>query len=159
MMNRCKGYYPAYSDCTISEEWCQFSNFKKWMENQDWKDKELDKDLLVLGNRVYASDLCCFLPGEWNHVFERRTIGIWPIGVRYDKRNGWFYGQINICGKTKHIGTRRTALEAHQLWQKAMVDRILRFADTQEEPIKSALLFRAARIQSNIDNNIETDRI
>lgn len=36
----------SYKDVTVCKEWHLFSNFKKWMEQQDWEGKELDKDIL-----------------------------------------------------------------------------------------------------------------
>jgi len=53
MLTRC--YYqkrldirPSYEECIVCEEWLTFSNFKKWTEQQDWEDKQLDKDFFVL---------------------------------------------------------------------------------------------------------------
>lgn len=40
---------PTYVGCTVCDEWLTFSKFKAWMETQDWKDKQLDKDILVPG--------------------------------------------------------------------------------------------------------------
>jgi hypothetical protein len=42
-----------YSECSVCDEWLTFMNFKVWMHNQDWKGKELDKDLICIGNKVY----------------------------------------------------------------------------------------------------------
>lgn len=59
MIRRCYskaqlGKNPNYEGCTVCDEWLTFSNFKSWMEKQDWEGKELDKDLLVRGNKVYS---------------------------------------------------------------------------------------------------------
>lgn len=51
----------CYSDVEICEEWKTFSNFKKWMEQQDWQGKELDKDLIGTG-RLYSPRTCIFIP-------------------------------------------------------------------------------------------------
>ena len=34
---------PAYINCFVCEEWLTFSNFKAWMEQQDWCDKSPTK--------------------------------------------------------------------------------------------------------------------
>lgn len=52
---------PTYTGCTVATEWLTFSNFKSWMEKQDWQNKHLDKDLLFEGNKVYNSDTCMFV--------------------------------------------------------------------------------------------------
>lgn len=52
---------PTYKGCSVSDEWLTFSVFKNWMEKQDWEDKQLDKDLLFEGNKVYSSETCVFV--------------------------------------------------------------------------------------------------
>ena len=47
---------PTYMGCSVSEEWHTFSVFRNWMESQDWQDTQLDKDLLVEGNKVYSPE-------------------------------------------------------------------------------------------------------
>ena len=56
MLARCyyhkvQGNRPTYSGCIVSEEWLRFSNFRRWMANQDFEGKQLDKDLLFEGNK------------------------------------------------------------------------------------------------------------
>ena len=60
---------PSYIGCSVCPEWRYFSKFRLWMENQKWEGMELDKDLLVKGNKVYGPDTCCFLPGAINSLF------------------------------------------------------------------------------------------
>ena len=43
---------PTYQDVTVCEEWYSFMCFRAWMVEQDWKGKQLDKDLLVQGNKM-----------------------------------------------------------------------------------------------------------
>lgn len=50
------------SGCSVCEEWLTFSNFKRWMEQQDYEGKALDKDLLVSQNKTYSSETCVFVP-------------------------------------------------------------------------------------------------
>lgn len=56
---------PHYSDVTIL--WKDRSEFVKWF-NDNWDEKhpdyQMDKDILVPGNRVYGPDTCCFVP-QW----------------------------------------------------------------------------------------------
>lgn len=43
--------YSTYETCVVAEDWHLFSTFKKWMESQDWKGKQLDKDILSVGEK------------------------------------------------------------------------------------------------------------
>lgn len=67
MLNRCyrEPILKAYKDTTVCEEWHTFSNFKSWMETQDWEGKELDKDLLT-DNNQYSPQNCIFISGWLN---------------------------------------------------------------------------------------------
>lgn len=57
---------PSYIGCSVCDEWLTFSNFKRWMEQQDWHGKDLDKDILVKGNRVYSPETCMFVDRKTN---------------------------------------------------------------------------------------------
>lgn len=56
----------TYKNVLCCEEWLLFSNFKSWMEKQEWKGRQLDKDLLSYKNEVYSPNLCIFVPKEIN---------------------------------------------------------------------------------------------
>ena len=58
--------FPTYKGCSVCEEWLTFSNFKSWMEQQDWEGKHLDKDLLIYKNKVYSSETCVFVDYKVN---------------------------------------------------------------------------------------------
>lgn len=77
MLERCyseslKRRRPSYIGCTVCEEWLLFSNFKVWMETQDWKGNQLDKDLLIEHNKVYSPETCLFLSREVNSFLTSR---------------------------------------------------------------------------------------
>ena len=60
---------PSYEQCLTSETFNHYQQFKTWCNKQlgfgntGW---ELDKDILVKGNKVYSEDTCCFVPPEIN---------------------------------------------------------------------------------------------
>lgn len=99
----------SYVGCCVCEEWLTFSNFYKWFSNplngyQDGYD--IDKDVLIKGNKIYSPRTCCFLPPELNKVFIKGKArrGVYPIGV-YPLPSGRFASRIQIKGKQVHIGT------------------------------------------------------
>lgn len=67
MLSRCYGKYNksqkfnSYDQVEVCQEWLRFSNFKSWMEKQDWESKELDKDLLSGESKIYSPETCCFI--------------------------------------------------------------------------------------------------
>ena len=87
MLKRCynptyQANNPTYIGCTVCDEWLTFSNFKKWMMRQDFQGKQLDKDLLVKGNKLYSPETCVFVDGMINtFTIDSGAIrGDYPIG-------------------------------------------------------------------------------
>lgn len=71
---------------------------------------ELDKDILVKGNKVYSPETCCFVPKEVNSFFTRcnKARGEYPVGVV--KSNNKFRARIGA--NRKSLGTFNTPEEA-----------------------------------------------
>lgn len=116
MLERCyaKDIKSGYEGCTVCEEWLTFSNFKSWMQAQDWEGKELDKDLLVEGNKQYSPNNCCFLTKKVNSFLVAKN----TEGCTY--RNGRFQAQCSDpFGINKsYIGKFKTKEEAKSAWLK-----------------------------------------
>ena len=91
-----KEKHPTYKDVTCCEEWLTFSNFKSWMEQQDWEGKDLDKDLLVYQNKIYSPETCCFLSHKINTFLttSAKIRGDQPIGVYWHKRDKCYISKI-----------------------------------------------------------------
>ena len=136
--------HPTYTNATVCKDWLVFSNFKKWMETQNWQGKELDKDILVEGNEEYSPKTCCFVTKELNLLLNgyRRKIRKYPKGVR--KTGTKFVATISICGKTKYLGSFKTSEKANIAYQKARNEYLLNLTENSnlEDRIKKALLKR-----------------
>ncbi len=55
---------PTYIGCSVHPEWHNFQTFAKWYDKNhpiDGSKYELDKDILVNGNRVYSPETCLFV--------------------------------------------------------------------------------------------------
>jgi len=124
MLKRCysekrKEKYPTYKDCSVCQEWLTFSNFKEWMEKQDWSGKALDKDILFPGNKVYSAEKCVFISQKVNNFLTERQNdrGEWMIGVYWCKRGQKFQARCGDSkGKQQYLGVFDTELEAHKAW-------------------------------------------
>ena len=139
----CKPYqdrHPSYEGCSVEKEWLTFSKFKAWMDTQDWKGKQLDKDLLVEGNKVYSPTTCAFVSSDINNFFHfnnSSSSGL-PVGVR--KR-----GKKYTCRtfRNGHIGTFVSIDEALAEYtkQKAAEARELALSQTDDR-VTNALIGR-----------------
>lgn len=152
MLMRCycvsyRNKYPSYQGCSVSKEWKYFSKFKCWMETHDWEGKELDKDILFPGNKVYSPTTCVFVSKEVNYFITESTSnrGSLPIGVFYRKETGKYRARIG-CGYKGgriNLGNFDTPEKAHQAWLTAKLEQAKMIASEQSDPrIAEALVKR-----------------
>jgi len=151
MITRC--YYkpyaeerPTYEEAKVCNDWLLFSNFKGWMEYQDWENKALDKDILVLNNKIYSAKTCLFVSQKINSLLNKheKSRGDYPQGVYYNKDIKKFHAQCSVDGKKKHVGFFDTVSRAEDEYIKFKANVIKQIALLQTDKIlKLALLNQA----------------
>ena len=131
MIGRCYSPYiqkrlKTYRDCTVCEEWLVYSKFKDWFDINYIEGYDLDKDLLVKGNKIYSPCTCCFIPHSINTLIIncKNKRGEYPIGVSFDKERGKFHSTIRIHRKSKGLGRFNTANEAFLAYKFAKEQHI-----------------------------------
>lgn len=134
---------PTYKGCSVCKEWLSFSNFRKWMVNQDWEDKSLDKDVLINGNKVYGPDSCVFITHKTNMFLtdSGKTRGKYPIGVCYNKSSRMYQATIQENLKPRNLGLYSTPEEAHSRWkfEKNKQAILLAYEQTDQRVAKSLI--------------------
>ena len=136
--------HPTYLNKTVSNEWLVFSNFKNWMELQDWNGKQLDKDILYPGNTEYSKEKCVFVPQDVNKfLLEKSAERDLPIGVTYSETKKKFIAAIS-CGKNrkiKHLGNFDDPKDAHLAWSTEKLKMAVEIAAKQtDERISEAII-------------------
>lgn len=156
MLSRC--YYakyqerqPTYSGCKVSEEWLTFSNFKAWMEKQDWENKQLDKDLLFEGNKIYSAATCVFITQMVNSFTNDcgAVRGRWLTGVDWHKGANKFRAQCRnpLTRKREELGYFTCEQKAHNAWLKRKLELAHRLAAIQTDSrVAKALIDRYSKI-------------
>ncbi len=152
-MNRCYSENRRDSDnnyigCTIHEDWHNFQVFAKWYVSQKGYGMgyELDKDLLVEGNRVYGATTCCLVPKEINNflVLRKNDRGKYPLGVHYDKNAKAFVARIQVGSDRISLGKYGTPEEAFEIYKKnkelLAVNLAYKYKDTINERVFKHLL-------------------
>lgn len=135
--------YPTYRGCSISEDWKYLSNFIKWVDsqpNKDWQNCELDKDLLVEGNKYYSPQTTVFIPTALNLFlpYSPKSRGNLMLGVflKKGKKLRPYCAQCSNPFKAgeRFVGYYDTELEAHLAWQTKKHEHALKLADMQDDP-------------------------
>jgi hypothetical protein len=159
MMDRCRigGSYqrnkPAYLGCYFSEEFGDFSRFCEWAITQQGcfdQTYNLDKDLLVKGNKVYSRETCVYVPKLLNSLFvshpkvkDNNTL---PVGV-YHRRSG-FISSISINGEVVH-SCLYTTQEAAREWY---VEKKLQLVDNWIKKINEGIVVVDGRVLTALVN-------
>jgi len=138
--------FPTYKGCSVCEEWLTFSNFKHWMEQQDWEGKHLDKDILFQDNKIYSPETCVFVDAKVNIflIEAAASRGEYMIGVCWDKVHSKFKAMCRDgSGKRKYLGYYTSELEAHKAWLDYKLKLAYQLAAEQtDERIAKALIER-----------------
>ena len=130
MLERCysdalKKKNPTYEGCEVSENFKSYEYFYEWCHNQIGFGEcgfQLDKDLLVKGNKVYSENTCVFIPKEINILLTKRTAsrGEHLIGVSWHKTKKAFVARVNKNkGKPEWLGLFKTEIEAFNTYKTA----------------------------------------
>lgn len=84
--------YTRYGAMGVSvyKDWHNFQNFAEWCEGRSDYQKgwELDKDIILSGNKKYHPDNCCFVPARINSLIikSENIKGCWS-----DKDKRWYF--------------------------------------------------------------------
>jgi len=120
--------HPTYEGVEVDKKWHLFTNFKQWMQKQEWEGKELDKDILYPNNRIYSAETCIFISQELNRLMtnNKKRRGKYPQGVSLQKSNKKYLAYLSIDGKNKYLGGFETIQEAEQAYIEAKIIEIER---------------------------------
>lgn len=155
--------YPTYIDCYVCEEWHCYQNFVKWWEenvyNCNNERMELDKDILIKGNKIYSPNTCIIVPKRINYLFIKcdKSRGKYPIGVSWDKKGNKFTVQCRILNKENnnkriHLGYYDTSEEAFLAYKQFKENYIKQIADEYKGLIPSKLYESMYSYEVEIDD-------
>lgn len=125
--------YPTYTKCRVVREWHNFQTFAAWCQKQKGFGRsgwQLDKDILIEGNKIYSPATCCFVPHEINKLLTKSDAvrGSHLIGVSL-RANGSF---VSYCsdGTKKNVllGIFDSELDAYKAYKNFKEDLIRKLA-------------------------------
>lgn len=142
--------YPTYIGTSVCDEWKYFMNFRSWMMAQDWRDKHLDKDIIVPGNKHYSPETCAFVDGQINKLLSHPVASLrkCPVGVSFHKGAKKYRAVINMNGEHRHFGLFDTPEEASLVYRKEKSRHVRHIALTRvDDPrVRAGLLKHAILI-------------
>jgi hypothetical protein len=118
---------PSYEGCSVSPEWKRFSEFEQWYSEQRTTGNQLDKDIILPGNKVYSPLTCMMVPSHINALFTSSNgRGALPRGVDIacGKRKKSFRAQLDIGGKRVTLGYFMHAKDAENCYATARAELI-----------------------------------
>ena len=129
--------FPTYIGCYTSEEFTDYSKWRIWYDNCQYKHEgwQLDKDLLVKGNKIYSSETCVFLPRIINSVLTKsnKTRGKYLIGAYFDTHNNKFKAHISKRGKNTTLGYFENETDAHLAYKEAKEEYLKELAEEYKD--------------------------
>ena len=121
---KCHDRNPTYLECSVCEEWKTLSKFKSWFDQQNpdrycW---QLDKDVLLVGNKIYSPETCLLVP-SWLNMFVTdggANRSNHAVGVCWrEQRNKYQAAVRDIHGNKRYLGVFTDELSAHLAWKAA----------------------------------------
>lgn len=138
MINRCYNAkfhekQPQYAQCTVCEEWLNFSNFEKWYNENLYQVEDmamdLDKDILIKGNTEYSPATCCIVPHCINTLFltSKKSRGDLPIGIHYDNEKKKYRASMSyqcVPIKIGRFDTIEDAFNRYKIYKEDFIQDI-----------------------------------
>lgn len=138
--------HPTYKECSVCEEWHNFQTFSKWYDENyyeiDGERMNLDKDILIKGNKFYSHDTCVFVPQRINLLFVKNDAirSKLPIGVHFEKQTNRYKAQCKVGkGKMKNLGRYNSPEEAFYIYKTFKEKFIKEVANEYESKIPEIL--------------------
>ena len=146
MLQRCysaslKKKSPTYEGCEVSDNFKSYEYFYEWCHSQvgfGIEGFELDKDLLIKGNKVYSENTCAFIPSEINLVLTKCTAsrGEYLIGTHWSSSNKAFVARVRKNkGEQERLGSFNTEIEAFNAYKTAKENYLKELANKWKDRI------------------------
>lgn len=154
MMQRayCEKYkteHPTYENVTVCDEWLNYQNFADWCVNRKQYGKlkfNLDKDIILRGNKIYAPERCSLVPQRINKLLVTKNLvePVVPLGVKIirDKISKEITGYTAACaddGKDVYFGYYKNIHNAFHAYKKGKEALIKSVANSCKDDLDNAV--------------------
>ncbi|NRU52441.1 AP2 domain-containing protein [Clostridium beijerinckii] len=137
---------PTYKNCNVCTQWYNYQNFAHWWSENyyevDGEKMQLDKDILIKGNKIYSPETCIIVPQNINKLFIKSDAsrGEYPIGVYWHENHKKFVACCqNNKGKKILLGDYNNPIEAYHTYKLYKENLIKEVADYYKDQIPDKL--------------------
>lgn len=174
MLHRCgnvsiKEKYNTYENAYCVKDWEYFSGFKDWFSRQVHdQGYQLDKDILIPGNKIYSPDTCALIPYWLNTCFvtcfKKKDL---PLGVTLSSYKAKDPSKQKYVARLggDFLGDSLNAEDCHKMWQRAKILQIEDYAERYKlekgyrKDIFDAIIYRRDLVKEELLKNLETVKI
>lgn len=151
MLRRCysppyQERYPTYKGCSVDPRWHYLSNFLQWHHNNYEPGRQLDKDLISPGNKIYGPDTCLYISKELNLFFTLRgnDRGNCVVGVRIRKNNKTnpYVANVRKGKKLLHVGYYPTEQQAYNAYKNKKKELLDEHIQNETNPVVKSQLIK-----------------
>lgn len=122
---------PWYNGCSVDERFHNFQNFASWYDENYYEisgeKMQLDKDILVKGNKIYSPEACVFVPQRINLLFTKSDSNRkLPMGVTFHKQNKSYISQCftGIRMSSKSFKTQEEAFLEYKINKEKYIKEV-----------------------------------
>lgn len=147
-----KSIHQTYEKCEVDPDWLDYQNFARDYHNCKYKpeNSDLDKDLLVLGNKTYRNELCVYLPEDINKsIVIRGTVSKWHA------RDEIFEYSCNGI----YLGRSQSPTDLGEVWVSSKIERIRLLADAYKDVISPQAYKALLEIKIDFDDDGVVSRV
>ncbi len=140
--------HKTYVGCSVEDSWLNFQNFAEWYTSQpNYGDKQyhLDKDLVVLGNKIYSAETCRLIPQEINSLFTGSSNT--NKGVHFcNTKRMWIAqchkGELTSKGNPKqsYLGAYKTELEARKAYAVCKTEKAEELIEKYKDSLDTSII-------------------
>lgn len=134
MLKRCycekyQSKYPTYIGCSVHPDWHNFQVFAEWFYSKNRPEGwDIDKDLAVVGNKVYSPEFCTFVPKIINYILNCKKSIQRDLPTGVSALRGKYISKLNENGKDRTLGKFDTADEAFLRYKSEKENYVKRIA-------------------------------
>jgi len=135
----------SYKGCSVCDEWLNFQGFSKWFSENYYEinghNIQLDKDILIKGNKIYSPETCIFVPQSINLLFIKpiKNSRTYPLGVYIEKNTNKYTSMCGNGKKVVYLGQYTNSIDAFNAYKNYKENLIKETAEKWKSQIPEKL--------------------